>query len=87
MAACLFCGREFHPARSAKFCSAICRTEAWRKEHLPDGGPVVICAVCGQSFQAERRSAKYCGRACEGKAYRKRAFEWKRRVMMKGRPG
>jgi hypothetical protein len=76
--------------RSAKFCSAICRTKHWRKEHQPDTGHVLAtCAICGAEFQAERISAKYCSRACQGKAYRRRYNEWKRRAMMKsaGRSG
>ena len=84
MAVCLHCGEEFQPARSAKYCSGACRTAAWHIEN-PVIPPVVVCAHCGKEFQAERISAKYCSRSCEGRAYRKRAFEWKRRVMMKRR--
>ena len=87
MVACLFCGNEFEPARSAKYCSAKCRTADWHKAH-PRAAGVVVCVVCGAEFQAERVTARYCSRACQGKAYRQRAFEWKRRVMMKSRrPG
>ena len=82
MAACQFCGNEFEPVRSAKFCSGACRTAAWHKAH-PRAAGLVICVVCGAEFQAERKTAKYCSRACQGKAYRVRYNEWKRRVMMK----
>ena len=86
MAVCPQCGNEYQPMRSAKFCSAKCRTAAWHIAH-PHTGPLVTCAQCGVEFQAERRSALYCSRSCEGKAYRRRAFEWKRRMMMKSRRG
>ena len=85
MAACLFCGNEFQPARSAKYCSGACRTADWHKAH-PRAAGLVICVQCGKEFQAERISAKYCSRACEGRAYRLRRLAWQRRVLGR-RPG
>ena len=90
MAVCLYCGGDFTPKRSAKYCSAICRTDAWRKENQPDTGPLLtVCVVCKTQYEAERISAKYCSRACQAKAYRRRYNEWKKRAMMKsaGRSG
>lgn len=32
--------------------------------------PAVVCAVCGEGFEARRRTAKYCGDRCRQQSHR-----------------
>ena len=81
---CLFCGQSFTGHPRARYCSATCRSRAWRSRHptspIPSGQRVrkpspprrSTCVVCGQVFYGPRKGGRYCSAACSQRAYRAR---------------
>ena len=84
---CAHCGQTYTPKRSnSVYCTPKCRVAAHRAKQ-PTAALVAVCVVCGKEFEAGRAGALYCSPSCKGKAYRRRYNEWKKRAMMKSRPG
>lgn len=80
-ARCLRCGAEMARAgtgRPARYCSAACRTRAWRTRTTTTvtnpGIETVRCLSCGTEMAqaATGRPARYCSAACRTRAWRTR---------------
>lgn len=67
---CAYCGKPAHSTRNdVKYCSASCRTLAW-KQRWKIRRHQRVCAACGVHFVSQRSDALYCSRACKQRAWR-----------------
>ena len=65
---CRYCGKVFilrKPTR-AVFCGDWCRRADRRENRVSQAKPrpILVCLICGTSFEAKRGDAKYCSRRC-----------------------
>lgn len=64
---CVNCNEDFPKGRRvAQYCSALCRTQAYRRKHTApeDVRKTIACIVCFKPFHQTNKRQKFCGLDC-----------------------
>jgi hypothetical protein len=71
---CVHCGATLPlcSRRSRRYCTPVCRVQAWRQQHPVPRDRHRVCARCGRLFESERSTRRYCCAACIQHAWRVR---------------